>query len=71
MLIVTLGVTVGIAGALLATQLLRSQLWGVTPTDPETFGIVAMLFTVIALIAVFFPMRRAIRVDPTIALRSE
>jgi putative ABC transport system permease protein len=71
MVIVTLGLIVGVAGALLATQLLRSQLWGVTPTDPATFGGVALLFTLIALIAAFFPMRRAVRVDPTIALRCQ
>jgi putative ABC transport system permease protein len=71
MVIVTLGLIVGVAGALLATQMLRSQLWGVTPTDPTTFGAVAVLFTLIALIAAFFPMRRAVRVDPTIALRCQ
>jgi putative ABC transport system permease protein len=69
--IVSVGLTIGIAGALLATQLLRSQLWGVTPTDPMTFGTVAAVFTLIALLAAFFPMRRAVRVDPTIALRCE
>jgi putative ABC transport system permease protein len=71
MVIVTIGLIIGVAGALLATQLLRSQLWGVSPSDPMTFGIVAMLFTAITLMAAFFPMRRALRVDPTIALRCE
>ena len=71
MVIVAVGLIIGIAGALLATQLLRSQLWGVSPSDPMTFGAVAMLFTAITLMAAFFPMRRALRVDPTIALRCE
>jgi len=69
--IVALGLVIGVSGALLATGLLRSQLWGVTPTDPMTFGAVGVLFTLIALVAAFFPMRRAVRVDPTIALRCE
>jgi putative ABC transport system permease protein len=69
--IVTVGLVIGVSGALLATGLLRSQLWGVTPTDPMTFGAVGVLFTLIALVAAFFPMRRAVRVDPTIALRCE
>jgi putative ABC transport system permease protein len=71
MLIVTVGLAVGVGGALMAMQLIRSQLWGVTPTDPVTFGTVGVLFTIIALAAAFFPMRRAVRVDPTIALRCE
>jgi len=71
MVIVIVGLIIGGAGALLATQLLRSQLWGVSPTDPVTFGTVGALFTLIALAAAFFPMRRAVRVDPTIALRCE
>ena len=71
MVIVTVGLIIGVAGALLATQLLRSQLWGVSPTDPMTFGTVATLFIAITVMAAFFPMRRALRVDPTIALRCE
>jgi len=69
--IVAVGLVIGVSGARLATGLLRSQLWGVTPTDPMTFGAVGVLFTLIALVAAFFPMRRAVRVDPTIALRCE
>jgi len=71
MVIVTVGLIFGVAGALLATQLLRSQLWGVSPSDPMTFGTVAMLFIAITLVAAFFPVRRALRVDPTLALRCE
>jgi len=71
MLIVTVGLVIGVGGALVAMQLIRSQLWGVSPTDPITFGTVGLLFAIIALAAAFFPMRRAIRVDPTIALRCE
>jgi putative ABC transport system permease protein len=69
--IVVLGLVAGLAGALAATQLLQSQLWGVTPTDPATFALVSLIFGLITSIAAFFPMRRALSVNPTIALRSE
>ena len=69
--IVALGLVTGLAGAMAATHLLQSQLWGVTPTDPATFALVSLVFALIALTAAFVPMRRAISVDPTIALRSE
>ncbi len=69
--IVALGLLAGLAGALAATQLIQSQLWDVTPTDPATFVLVPLLFALVAIIAAFFPMRRAISVDPTIALRCE
>jgi ABC-type antimicrobial peptide transport system permease subunit len=69
--LVSLGLVAGLAGALAATQLLRSQLWGVTPTDPTTFALVSLLFTLVAMVAAFFPMRRALAVNPTIALRCE
>jgi len=69
--IVAAGLLAGLAGALVATQLIRSQLWDVTPTDPATFVLVSLLFALVALVAAFSPLRRAISVDPTIALRSE
>jgi len=70
-LVVLFGLVAGLAGALAATQLLQSQLWGVTPTDPTTFTLVSLLLGLVAVIAAFFPMRRALAVDPTIALRCE
>jgi ABC-type lipoprotein release transport system permease subunit len=54
-----------------ATQLIRAQLWDVTPTDPTTFVLVSLLFALVAFVAAFFPLRRALSVDPTIALRCE
>jgi predicted permease len=69
--VVTLGLVTGLAGALVATRLLQAQLWGVTPTDPATFALVLCLFVLVTLVAAFFPMRRAISVDPTVALRCE
>jgi ABC-type antimicrobial peptide transport system permease subunit len=70
-LIVALGLLAGLGGALAATQLIQAQLWDVAPTDPATFVLVPLLFALVAIIAAFFPMRRAISVDPTIALRCE
>jgi ABC-type lipoprotein release transport system permease subunit len=58
-------------GGLVATQLIQSQLWDVTPTDPATFVLVPLFFAFVAVVAAFFPLRRAISVDPTIALRCE
>ncbi len=65
------GVAAGIAGALGLTRLMASQLFGVTPQDPLTFGGVAILLTLVALGACYLPARRAVRVDPGVALRCE
>ncbi len=65
------GVVVGVAGAIAASGLLRSRLYGVSPTDPATFAIVVALISAVAALACFVPARRAARVDPVIALRAE
>jgi putative ABC transport system permease protein len=69
--VVASGLLAGLASALVATQLIQSQLWEVTPTDPATFLLVSLLVALVAVVAALFPLRRAISVDPTIALRSE
>jgi putative ABC transport system permease protein len=71
MRLVALGLFVGLTAAAIATQMLRSQLWGITPTDPVTFLAVSALLLMVSLAAAFFPTRRAIAVDPTTALRAE
>jgi predicted permease len=68
---VLLGVIIGIAAALGLTRLMANQLFGVTSHDPFTFAAVALLLTMIALLACYVPARRAVRVDPLIALRYE
>lgn len=66
-----IGVAIGIAGSLALTRTVESLLFGVTPTDPLTFGGVTLLLVGAALLACFIPARRAVKVDPIIALRYE
>jgi len=65
------GVAAGVAGALGLTRLMANQLFGVTAHDPLTFVAVATLLMLVALLACYLPARRAVRVDPIIALRYE
>jgi putative ABC transport system permease protein len=65
------GVAIGLAGALAATRLLGTFLFGVGATDPMTFTLVSLLLLAIALAASYIPSRRALRVDPLVALRAE
>jgi putative ABC transport system permease protein len=65
------GVAIGIIASYILTQFLRTLLFGITPTDPLTFAAVALLLLLTALLACYFPARRASRVDPMEALRTE
>ncbi len=65
------GVLIGLIGSLGATRLLASQLYGVKATDPWTFGAVAFLLALVAILAAYVPARRAARVDPKTVLRDE
>jgi putative ABC transport system permease protein len=66
-----LGIALGAATAFAATRVMRELLFGVSATDPLTFGAVALLLFVVTLLASYMPARRATRVDPIVALRCE
>jgi predicted permease len=69
--IVVAGVVLGLGGAFAVTRVLQRFLFGVTPTDPIAFSVVTLVLIAVGLIAAWMPARRATRIDPVAALRSE
>ncbi len=66
-----LGAAIGAAGVVALTRMMKSWLFGVSPTDPLTFAAAALLLTIVALLSCWIPARRAAKVDPITALRFE
>jgi putative ABC transport system permease protein len=71
MRLVLASIAVGLVGSLLVTRLISGLLYQVRPADPLTFALIAVLLATVALLACYLPARRATRVDPALALRSE
>jgi ABC-type antimicrobial peptide transport system permease subunit len=69
--IAAVGVVLGAVAAAASTRVLRSMLYAVSPGDPLTFAVIALLVAAIALVASYVPARRASRIDPTEALRAD
>jgi putative ABC transport system permease protein len=71
MSLAAIGVVIGLTGAFAITRLMASLLFGVSPTDIATFGLVSVGLLLVAFLACYLPARRATKVDPLIALRYE
>jgi ABC-type antimicrobial peptide transport system permease subunit len=65
------GVALGVVGALTVARVLRTLLFGVSPTDPVAFSVAALLLVLVAGIASFLPARRAARADPLVTMRGD
>jgi ABC-type antimicrobial peptide transport system permease subunit len=69
--LMTIGITLGLAGAAGLNRYLSGMLFDLTPLDPATYAAVAALFAAVALAASYLPARRATQVDPVVALRGD
>jgi putative ABC transport system permease protein len=69
--LVAMGLVLGVAAAFATTRVIQTFLWGIEPTDPVTFVIVSAVLAVLALVACSVPARRALKIDPIVALRLE
>jgi ABC-type antimicrobial peptide transport system permease subunit len=71
LILVFIGLILGVGGALGLTRFIANELYGVKATDPTTFVAVSVGLVVVAVLASLIPTRRAVSVDPTVALRHE
>jgi putative ABC transport system permease protein len=71
LIVIGAGMAVGLVASLSLTRIIASSLWGVTPTDPATYTVVLLTLFAVACLACYVPARRALRVDPLVAMRQE
>jgi predicted permease len=71
MVLLLVGIVIGLGAAVAMTSLMKSLLFGVSATDPPTFAVITALLASVAMLAFYLPARRALRVDPVVALRYE
>jgi putative ABC transport system permease protein len=71
LLLAVVGILGGLAAAIAATRTLSGLLYGIAPTDAVSFGVACVSLLIVALLATYFPARRATKVDPLVALRHE
>jgi ABC-type antimicrobial peptide transport system permease subunit len=71
MLVIGIGILCGVVASLALTRVIGRFLWGVTATDPLTFVLVLLAMLIVGLLACLVPARRALRIDPILALRWE
>lgn len=71
MKLAVVGIVIGTGGAVIVTRMMDPLLYGVRPNDPLTFAVVAVVLASVALLACYIPARRAMKVDPMVALRYE
>jgi ABC-type antimicrobial peptide transport system permease subunit len=71
LLLTLIGVATGLPAALLSSRLAEGLLYGLTPTDPLTISVSTLVMISVAILAGYFPARRAARVDPLVALRHD
>jgi putative ABC transport system permease protein len=71
LILVAIGMVLGLGGSFALTRVISEELYGVTATDPTTFILVSLGLVLVAVVASVIPTRRAVKVDPTIALRYE